>query len=409
MESHAPNQPTSSPRTADVSRGMGSLRQAGHIRAAAVPDEETNGLVFALGTLGFDFGTEARRDTFKQLMPQQPRSVPVRIPWTDPAGKAQWRTVFVAAPTAYEVGSMVSYLADNPSEMRNLIWTLNLEGTPIYAIQPYESFAREVYGSWSHVAGPENGLENPADPGEAKQGANGNAGGDDEDEEGHLGIKYVKNVMYYYDPKVEEYVRPVGTGLLGLLFDQTRDPKNDIDYIERISLPGVLTGKTVRLFSGQEVPVVAIDGLRGLYGWQTNRIVKQALLLAETTLGGPLTDEQKEDFRDALSGLLNRIYYDFRNLGVTSPDRALNFAATSIFQTAMAFAVTVVRENRELENIEVVKSPTCRPDSDCWDVKMKFFDRESLTKPRQVVRFTLDVSDKLPVTLGDVRMWLQGI
>jgi hypothetical protein len=33
-----------------------------------VPSQEF-GLVYALGTLGYDFGTEARRDTFKQLMP----------------------------------------------------------------------------------------------------------------------------------------------------------------------------------------------------------------------------------------------------------------------------------------------------------------------------------------------------
>ncbi|MGV2387412.1 MAG UNVERIFIED_CONTAM: hypothetical protein LVR29_00890 [Microcystis novacekii LVE1205-3] len=31
--------------------------------------EPAGGIVYAIGTLGYYFGTEARRDTFKQLMP----------------------------------------------------------------------------------------------------------------------------------------------------------------------------------------------------------------------------------------------------------------------------------------------------------------------------------------------------
>ncbi|MBD2289905.1 MAG: hypothetical protein ACK47N_19755 [Microcystis sp.] len=37
-------------------------------QASTTPSQRSN-LVYVLGTLGYDFGTEVRRDTFKQLMP----------------------------------------------------------------------------------------------------------------------------------------------------------------------------------------------------------------------------------------------------------------------------------------------------------------------------------------------------
>jgi hypothetical protein len=58
-----------------------------------------------------------------------------------------------------------------------------------------------------------------------------------------------------------------------------------------------------------------------------------------------------------------------------------------------------------LDDISVSKSPFCRMDSDCWDVKLRFFDPENERRARMVMRFTVDVSDELPVTLGPVRHW----
>ena len=59
----------------------------------------------------------------------------------------------------------------------------------------------------------------------------------------------------------------------------------------------------------------------------------------------------------------------------------------------------------ELDSIEVEKSPFCRLDSDCWDVKLKFFDPENGSRAKKVYRFTIDVSYIIPVTLGKVRSW----
>ena len=53
----------------------------------------------------------------------------------------------------------------------------------------------------------------------------------------------------------------------------------------------------------------------------------------------------------------------------------------------------------------VEKSHFCRLDSDCWDVKLKFFDPENSRRAKKLFRFTIDVSDIIPVTLGEVRSW----
>lgn len=106
-----------------------------------------------------------------------------------------------------------------------------------------------------------------------------------------------------------------------------------------------------------------------------------------------------------LSNFLNRIYYDFSNLGQTASDRALNFAATNIVQSVSVFSESILL-GMELDSITVEKSPYCRLNSDCWDVALKFFDPENNDRARKVYRYTLDVSDIFPVTLGgEAKTW----
>ena len=278
--------------------------------------EPAGGIVYAIGTLGYDFGTEARRDTFKQLMP------------TAVIGGIE------VPSNPYDARQMVDYLADNLSEAKSLIWTLNLELTPIYAIEPLGSFSREVYAA-----------------------------------------------------------------LQELLSGQVQ-AEDSPEYIERVSIPGRITGRTVRLFSGQVVPVIEPDSPRGIYGWHINTLVSAAI----EAVGAEQTEAQESQMRRTLSSFLNRIYYDLRNLGQTSQDRALNFAATNAFQAAQTFS-EAVGAGMELDSINVSKSPFCRLDSDCWDVQLKFFDPENSRRARKIFRFTIDVSDLIPVTLGEVRSW----
>ena len=61
-----------------------------------------------------------------------------------------------------------------------------------------------------------------------------------------------------------------------------------------------------------------------------------------------------------------------RNLGLTPQDRAINFAATNAFAFEKVYE-SALKEKMELESVNVVRSPICRPGSDCWDVEVYFF------------------------------------
>ncbi len=275
--------------------------------------------VYALGALGYDFGTEARRDSFKQLM------APITVEGT------------VVPSHPYDARQMADHLAAHPCEAKALIWTLNLELTPIYAIEPTGPYAASVYELLAQLLAGEAAAEDSA------------------------------------------------------------------DYIERVSIPGRLTGRTTRLFSGQVIPIIEIEQIRGLFGWRVNTLIAAATQAA----AGQNGDRADADLCDSLREFLTRVYYDLRNLGATSRDRALNFAATNAFQAAHTFAAAVAA-GLALDTIDVAKSPFCRTDSDCWDVKLRFFDPENSRRARKVFRFTIDVSDILPVTLGVVRTWSEA-
>uniref|UniRef100_B8HTZ2 Methyltransferase type 11 n=1 Tax=Cyanothece sp. (strain PCC 7425 / ATCC 29141) TaxID=395961 RepID=B8HTZ2_CYAP4 len=268
--------------------------------------------VYVLGTIGYDFGTTARRDTFKQQMPAMNRNdVPV------PANP-------------YDPHQMVAYLEQNPAEGKSLIWTLNQELTPIYALDPRGAFAPDIYTAFQIL-------------------------------------------------------------LAGQILSESSE-----DYIERVSIPGFLTDRIVELFSGQVVPVLSLPNLRGLYGWKVNTLVEAAV----ATISSP----DPVRVRRSLYNFLQRVYYDLRNLGQLDRERALNFAVTNAFQAATTFA-EAVSMGMELDSIAVEKSSFCRIDSNCWDIKLKFFDPDSSRRAKKIFCFTIDVKDIVPVTLGDVKTW----
>ena len=59
----------------------------------------------------------------------------------------------------------------------------------------------------------------------------------------------------------------------------------------------------------------------------------------------------------------------------------------------------------ELDSISVRPSPTCREDSECYDVEVAFFDPENVLKSKYVIARTVDVSDVVPVPLADERTY----
>jgi hypothetical protein len=173
--------------------------------------------------------------------------------------------------------------------------------------------------------------------------------------------------------------------------------------VERISVPGVLSG-SARLLLGQVVPVI-VPELRGMYSWSTKELVSTVVGAAPK---GTASAEEKEKHASKTQGVrnfLDKVYYGLRNLGVLPQDRAINFAATNAFNFEWIYENSI-KEKMELESINVTRSPFCRPGSDCWDVEVYFFypDRQVQTV-RKVYRFTVDVSDVVPVTIGPTRSW----
>jgi hypothetical protein len=155
------------------------------------------------------------------------------------------------------------------------------------------------------------------------------------------------------------------------------------------------------LRSGQKLPMLWLN-LLGTYSWSTKTLVHAAL---GEPPGDPAGREAYEKKHEGVSNFLQRIYYELRNLGRAAPERALNFAATNAFQVAQVFSAAL-RADLQLDAIQVERSPLGRPGSECWDVKLGFFDpAQRLTRSRRLYRFTIDVSDVLPVTIGKVRSW----
>ena len=257
-------------------------------------------LVYALGVVGYDFGTAARQDGFKQAMGSG-----------DPMQPAQ----------------LLDYLDQTPYAAADLIWTLKFDTTPVYAVRP---------------KGP-------------------------------------------YCSVTLERLR---TALRQQLKSEA----------QLVAVPGVVGGQ-IRLHSGQHVPVIRATP-RGLVSWATASLL-DTLLGKEAGTSNAASGAR----RAALMNFLERVYYELRNLGQKSQDRAINFAATNALLVDQVFA-QAMQAQLELDQIGVEKSPVCRPHSDCWDVKLTFFSpSHRMEQARRVYRFTVDVSDVVPVTVGPVRSW----
>jgi cyanobactin maturation PatA/PatG family protease len=258
-------------------------------------------MAYVLGQIGYDFGTETKRDAFIQL----------------------------SGVNIHDPASLLAYLKKDPASAANVIWTLSLDATVVYAIQPYGPFASNTYD------------------------------------------------------RLKEFLHAQTT-----------------EALERVSVPGLVSG-SVKLMSGQEVPVIYPD-LRGMFGWSTKDLVSATV--GTRPKEGAAT--QSYDAKvDGIKNFLERIYYEVRNLGTTAQERAMNYAATNAFQVEEVFANSI-KIDMKLDSIDVERSPICRPGSDCWDVKLVFFNpAKRLEQARHVYRFTIDVSEVIPVTVGKVRHW----
>lgn len=260
--------------------------------------------VYALGQLGIDFGTETRRHSIAQHL----------------------------GGNVHDPAHLLKYFDNNPWDAASIHWTLNLDATPIYAIQAQGPFARDVYER-----------------------------------------------------------------LRGFLREQLTEG------VERVSVPGLAVGN-VRLLSGQTVPALLPD-LRGMYSWTTAALVEAVGGKAPAKDAKPQARSAYDEKTQAVANFLLRVYDELRNLGLTAPDRAINYVATNALLVAEVFH-DALRNGMDLDTIETEPSPISHGNADCWDVRLTFFNPQKVfEQARKVYRFTVDVSDIVPVMVGSVRSW----
>jgi cyanobactin maturation PatA/PatG family protease len=227
---------------------------------------------------------------------------------------------------------MLAHFGRNPWSAASVIWTLNLDATPIYAIQPSGPFAAEAY----------------------------------------------ERLRRFLNEQLTEGV-------------------------EMVCIPGWIKGSS-RLLSGQPIPMIQPE-VSGMASWTTSALVEAAVGALPPKDAAEREKQTYAQRSEGVRNFLQRIYHEVRNLGLISQDRALNFVATNALMVAKIFE-SALKNGMDLDTISVERSPICRPDSDCWDVKLTFFNpAKLLEQARKVYRFTVDVSDVVPVVLGPHRSW----
>lgn len=303
-------------------------------------------LVFALGEIGYDFGCEARLDYFVQQMggslanAMNPVLMALYL-----AGERKMKDWLKDEKPPFPLPKGLLTPDGHAEDSNALLWTLNIDTTPIYAIEPDDQFAIASY-------------------------------------------VYLMRFLLeqYFEPKPKEMAAE-GVAEVESVPKKAAGPR-----VYRVAIAGRLSGHT-RLYNGTVVPVLK-PVTRGMFNWDVERLIKELKLENETQ-------------KDAIKEFLKRIYYELRNLGQSQEDRALNYAGTNAYNAHEVFKDALQRkEPLVLDRFEVERSPICRPESDCWDVKMLFFNPKGIFQDaRTVYRYTVDVSDVVPVTVGPLRTW----
>ncbi|MFF8868357.1 S8 family serine peptidase [Streptomyces sp. NPDC015139] len=351
-------------------------------------------LIYAIGTIGVDFLTEACRDMFRQRMPA------VTIPATDKHPEQELPS------NPYDGTQLADFLAHEPWLCDKVTWLLQFDGgTAVYALEAEEPVAMDWGGQ------PLVPPEPPPAPAGRKPGHSATP------EELDNRLTYLTDALSR--PPVSTIYRLFQEALKGQLL-KPKDPNR----ISRVSVPGELTGRTVRLINGQTVPVVKVK-TPGVYTWNETKLVDsvvQAIKDREkANADGPElnTGMSADELATLVSAFLTKLYHQFRNLGQTPGDRALNFAGTNAFLFADSIKDGLLSgelvpgpkgEGKHhlyaLDTITVSESPYCRPGSRCMDVTVTFFDPEDDRRAKTRYQYTFDVSYHLPVSLAPVHVFL---
>jgi hypothetical protein len=328
---------------------------ASGVTASACACQHHTQLVFAIGDLDVDFGTLARLDSLQQnaegyLDGSRPD---IRINGHLIRHLLGWREL--------RDGEQPFHHEPHVYDAESLIWVLRQDDSPVYAIRPSGTYAADAYLELIHFLMEQEGYpdESAVERGGGKRPA-----------------------LYYPSLDTANGGEP----------NRKRDPNGcPTRLVERVAIPGVIDG-TVKLYNGQTVPVIR-PNMRGTRAWNMKSLV-------ESRVSGTTDVAEMQN----LARLAQRFFEEARNRGLSPEERALNFIATQTFGSLHTLRVKFgANVAWELDSIAVKRSPTCREDSDCYDVETAFFDPDNVLRSKVVIARTTDVSDEVPVLLGDDR------
>jgi hypothetical protein len=317
---------------------------AGAPRAGA--DYRPGHLVYALGVLDYDFGSEARRDFLVQYM----------------------------RPTSpFDRAALLAWLEQNPAEMEWLTWTVNVDGVPICAIEPTPTFGRAVY-AWLRRTFTHPGHEHAPD---AQASAS----------ELELFVS-LPGVITGRKLLASGQVVPAVDPEVGGLFAWEQSA------IERQMLAGRKVDQEVHAKILRHIELFQRSAARELRN--EGRAPRARALNFAVTAAFQYTEELALAF--------------VRTQVAASRPKTEDAAATSAARRELTALRQVWQDKGDLElsYLDVRPSPICRPDSDgnCWDVKLVLFNPEAgVNQPGTVYHFTVDVSAPLPVIVGAMAQW----
>lgn len=435
--------------------------------------------IFIIGSIGYDFGSEARMDYFSQELEAFNARTGSSLNEHVPSDMAEY----------------FKYIDSNGIKTNNekslgLIWTLKIDGIPVYAIEPDNQAAILAYGELVEFL--EDQHREKHDPSKIERvSIAGIITGETRLLNGHVvpkispilrgmfswstnalaehvwdqqGIlpqqqKFSKELLEYQQnlytdlfkgqqhllfqaselsklPNYEELLEIIRTQQLEHVAMFKEYQVQQLRYLRlkqekpdsTLSYAADYKYKGVDKFEERESELVSLINkqkgkLSNFEDEQQKKLLTDSCQLAQKTLikqcnkfksttleySGIGKEKRKEEDKEALllsfSKLLERIYYELRNKGVSAQERAINYAATNT-TNIMEMLQDAEKEHLFLNKISVEESPICRPESECWDVVFEFFDpRKRLETSRKLYRSTIDVSDLIPVTIGELRNW----
>lgn len=305
------------------------------------PDFENSQLVNAIGQPSYDFVTQNNLDLFTAHMKEWYSDLPKAL--KDNLTDSPHDHLSMAAFLLYRD----EHHQPNALMASQLIWLLNMNSTPVYAISPsLAEFRGNIYYTMELFLADNVGL----------------------------------NVEAY-----QEFTsNPESSAEWDTMFD---DIKGDDDEM-RMVLPGYISGQSKLLNRNTIESVTPVA--HGLNDW---------------TLNALMTSMKIEDsYKDKLKSILKRLYVNTQNKGQTPDDRALNYSLYNIIELS-EIVKEATEEDLQFSNYKIVPSKVSRQHSISREVQLTFFDPGNTNKAATTYAMQVDVSGVTPIIVGEIQKW----